>query len=504
MMWRFRVLVTLILLFVLTIFIRTYRLGERLEFLGDQGSTAVILYEAIKAGRIPLVGPEVSIGLRPGPIFYYLIMPLYFLSKFNPYSMVIPMIVLASFTVLLLWYSVSILTNRWVATGISFVYVLSPVVDRQSVSIWNPSSIPFFVALLIFSLIKIYKQKNFRYYILAGFTLGASVQLHYTNAIHIIFVVLLSCIEFIRSIRQKNAQNTLKWQLAGLCSFFFILLPYIYYQWIHEFEDIKNLLLYILFPEDISSSVASTYSHGLWLGIELVRNVIPVRQAIGIILVKILLVIMVFIRGGKWGRVFTLWTLFGIVPIVLYRGALFEHYVYFLNLLPYFMLSIVLYRIIPGNHRHLVLFICIALSIWQRMYWSVSPIQYNNDIVRTESVVKTMVDLAHGRDYSFTLLTSRSFSDYHYRFFMTKQSNKPRFIYDEDYPVLFLICEIGPCPSVDSLLESNIIHVFCYDHHCKPLYPDKRLDGFRVSNSYKVRDTHIYMLTKSLIDSATQ
>ena len=79
---------------VLAGFLRLYGIGDHAEFLADQGSAGVVIYDWYKSGEIPLVGPTTSTGQRPGPAYYYLIALPFILSNFNP---VVPAIVFAIF-----------------------------------------------------------------------------------------------------------------------------------------------------------------------------------------------------------------------------------------------------------------------------------------------------------------------------------------------------------------------------------------------------------------------
>ena len=69
------ILIVLLLAFVL----RTYRIGELLDFHYDQGRDALVIWDLINKGKLFLIGPTTGLaGVFRGPFYYYLIAPFYF------------------------------------------------------------------------------------------------------------------------------------------------------------------------------------------------------------------------------------------------------------------------------------------------------------------------------------------------------------------------------------------------------------------------------------------
>lgn len=74
----------LILLTLVGAGLRLYRLEASLQFLGDQGRDALVMYRLIK-GDWPFIGPITSVGnFYLGPLYYYLMAPFLWLSGYNP------------------------------------------------------------------------------------------------------------------------------------------------------------------------------------------------------------------------------------------------------------------------------------------------------------------------------------------------------------------------------------------------------------------------------------
>ena len=127
-------------------FLRLYRIGEYMTFLGDEGRDVIVVRRLLVNFDPILVGPGTSIGnMYLGPIYYYMIAP--FLWLFN-YSPVGPSVMVALFsvaTIFLTWF----VAREWFGKLAAFVaalfFAVSPTTIIFSKSSWNPNIMPFFV-----------------------------------------------------------------------------------------------------------------------------------------------------------------------------------------------------------------------------------------------------------------------------------------------------------------------------------------------------------------------
>lgn len=72
------------LLIILTAsFLRLYKIGAYMTFLGDEGRDVIVARE-ILSGNLTLLGPRASAGDFFGPIYYYMIAPFLFLMCYDP------------------------------------------------------------------------------------------------------------------------------------------------------------------------------------------------------------------------------------------------------------------------------------------------------------------------------------------------------------------------------------------------------------------------------------
>src|SRR3972149_5608242 len=171
----------IVLLVVIAAFPRLDRIWDHPEFLADQGSAGVIIYESLKSRTVPLVGPAVSFGQRPGTLFYYLVGPPLVLSNFNPVAPAIFFALISLLGVYVLFLVGRQLWGFWLGWLMGLLYAVSPLLVAQNRTAWNPAPIPTLVILLIFCFIKIIRTVKVWFFSGGGLIAGGLVQHHYTN-----------------------------------------------------------------------------------------------------------------------------------------------------------------------------------------------------------------------------------------------------------------------------------------------------------------------------------
>ena len=108
--------------------LRLYRIGDYMNFLGDEGRDALVVYNILH-GKLTLLGPTSSVGgFFLGPIYYYFSAPFLFLSKFDPVG---PAIMVALFGIATVWLVYKLgetVFNKNVGLISAFLYAISPTV----------------------------------------------------------------------------------------------------------------------------------------------------------------------------------------------------------------------------------------------------------------------------------------------------------------------------------------------------------------------------------------
>lgn len=474
-----------ILLTILSIaaFLRLWHIGRAMEFLGDQGSAAVVIMDAWQQKILPLVGPTVSLGIRPGPLYYYLIAPWLILSGFNPVSVSVFFAAVGVLTVWLLYLVSKRLCGRDVGLIVAGLYAISPAVVTASRMMWNPTAIPFFVVLMIFTVLKQRDTQQYRYAVLTGLMAGCLVQLHYTT------LIVSGCLLAVQVFLWKRIHKHIRVKHIvfgiGLWGFGFLLslFPFLYSEWINNFPNIRELLLMLLGEgSPVSDSLRSEPAVAYGFSLELFRNVIPFMWNIPVWLLQVVFLAIAVMRGSRWGKIFACVYIVGILVMSRYSGPMFSHYFYFLLPIPFIITGFVFSEVGSRSGKTVLWSAGVLLLVWVGI-GNLRPHQYPDDIARTSESTQRMITAAANKPFSFTLTRSRSFSDFHYRFYFQLFKVSPFHIADTSYPILFLVCEQLPCPTHEELERPRILNTMCSDHHCSGRYPEIFFDDWEYTST---------------------
>ncbi len=193
--------------------------------------------DQISQGHFPLLGPpSMQANFRFGPIYYYLLSPLFILFSHQPFSLLLSGVLLYSagaifcYKLFRLWFSQSfpaILGAVFYTISIYGFYLTS--------FISNPNFLPVFVLAFYYFLTKILQgSQKFLDYILLGIVFGIAAQLHTTAAV----VLLLSGFFplLLKTGRQKFSLN-----LATFISILFTFTPYLIYELNHRWQNLASL-----------------------------------------------------------------------------------------------------------------------------------------------------------------------------------------------------------------------------------------------------------------------
>lgn len=442
-----------------------YRISELTEFLGDQGRTGIHIYETWNNKTLPLVGPTVLSGQHLGPVFYYLIAPSFVLTGFNPVMPAVFTALLGVGAVGLLWWLARELFGWRIATIIAALWAVSPQIVASDRVLWEPNIIPFFIFLYLAALFK-------NWGMIAGIALGILVQLHYPNFLFIGLTLLFYV-----------SQKKYKTLIGAVLGFFLILLPFVIYESAHGFEDITGVF------RNFSSGGAALPKRQILANIldysgRVMRRVSPIPA--GWEAGALLVLAGSFFKPTVWKVFIGLWFAAGIAAMSLYRGVVFDHYLFFLLPAAFLLFGFLLSQI---NKKLSLLIVCI-LALFHLSKTDI----FNpgvNDIVRIKSVSQEIIRQVGSKPFSFGLIGSRSFSDLHYRYFFLTSGITPEPILAETYDNLFLVCESNSCPEMNGRIK-----ILCYDAHCSGEYPKIDLALWKIGAVTDIQGAKLYVLKR--------
>lgn len=174
--WNSRWLLLSIL--ILAIFLRVYNIPQTLLFHFDQGYHGLAIRDIWETKRIALLGHKTDVeGIFHGSFFYYLMLPLYLLSGWNPVGVSIILAILDGLTVIFIFLLGKELFGRQVGMLAALFYAISYSLISYSRWLSNVTPIPFFSTFYFYFLVKTILGKT-KYLPLAGLSLGIVAQLN--------------------------------------------------------------------------------------------------------------------------------------------------------------------------------------------------------------------------------------------------------------------------------------------------------------------------------------
>ena len=143
----------LILIILLGLFLRFYRLSETAMFIGDQARDYFVARDLLLNHKFPLIGPQTSIPwLHQGPFFYYFLAFFLWIGKFDPIWPVYGTALFGVLAIYLIYVLGKKLFDEKAGLLAAFFYAISPYAILQSRISLHPSILPVFVILFLMAL----------------------------------------------------------------------------------------------------------------------------------------------------------------------------------------------------------------------------------------------------------------------------------------------------------------------------------------------------------------
>ncbi len=446
--------IVLIVILLIAAYLRLWRIGDYMSFLGDEGRDVLVVKRMIVDHKFTLLGPVTSVGLMHlGPMYYYFMVPFLLLFRLDPVGPAVMVALFSLAAIVLLWKtSVEFFDSRTAFISAT-LYALSPLVITYSHSSWNPNILPFWSLLIIYSLLKVYVKKQYLYLMVTGLALGVVVQLHYVALVFIpiIFVVL--------AMTRFNMPR--KYLLYGLLAGLLVYSPYILFEFRHDFINTKTVFEFVTRMGNRATFSPGTLGYKFWdLSVRLFWRLIVIKNAqlsIFLMLVSLGLGAYFLLQKSKSAfrsavSVLVVWYLVGIGLLSLYMGSIYDYYLMFAFPLP-FLLTGASFSYLTRK-RSAAIFAIVAFGFITYFQIKVTPIlkEPNRLAAQAKDIAQFIIGQAHNQPYNFALIAGMN-SDHAYRYFLEISGNPPIEIKNqvEDppratvAPQLFVVCEEKIC-----------------------------------------------------------
>ena len=444
--------VLLILILLLALFLRLYRIGDFMTFLGDEGRDVRIVRDLVTKGNLVFIGPQTSIGnMYLGPLYYYLMAPALLLSRLSPIGPAIAVALIGTLTVWLTWFVGRVWFSKSAGIVAALLYAVSPVAIIYSRSSWNPNPMPLFSLLCIWGIYEVWRNKKYFWLSLVGIFFAFALQMHYLGLLLIPVLGLFwlfTLISINKSKDLKSKKSFLRFSLFGFLSFLILMSPLLLFDIKHQWLNFNAFRAFFTDRQTTVNLNPVRSDRFLPTILMTVSDMVLARQTLlapFTAIIVFILSILVFIKS-KWQtslKLLFVWLGFAILGLSVYKQHVYVHYLGFIYPAIYLLIGSILGFLIEKN---LVLKIfSLTLVIFLFSYSLIfSPVKEspNRQLWRTSAAVDLIIQESKGEPFNFGLIAKQNY-DESYRYFL--ENKKANLVRGEERIVdqLFVICEDG-------------------------------------------------------------
>ncbi len=436
--------ILLIIILFTAAFLRLYKIGDYMTFLGDEGRDVLVVYNILH-GKFTLLGPTSSVGgFFLGPIYYYFMAPFLWLFNYDPVGPAVMVGLFGVLTVYLIYRIGNEFFDKKAGLVAASLYAISPLVIAYSRSSWNPNLMPFFSLLTLYVLYKGVKSNTLYLFGVVGVLLGILMQLHYLS----LFVGVIVGVYIFFT--QRNIVKTIPKYLLVFGGFLVGWSPFLAFEARHGFLNIQSIIKFI-FVSPAVGGASGNYVMTAWnvlfrLFARLVTKYPPPEQvsarahvdiAVWYYLTIVLLVVSLGIflyqyrkifqeKSEKWfsRSLILVWLLVGVLMFGFYKKSIYDYYFGFMFPLPFLLVGNAFSFL--WNKKSLKVFIIVAFSVLVYINYTGMPFLSlpNRQKEQVKQIAQFVLSKTDNKPYNFALLTLGN-SDHGYRYFLKLAGKDP-------------------------------------------------------------------------------
>ncbi len=244
----------ILVIFIAAIFFGVTDFEKRTIFGWDQARDAQAVFQIIKENKWTLIGPRAvgPDGFFLGPLWFYLLLPFYYLSNLDPIGASVFGILISIATTLSFYLVGKNLFGERIGLISAFIWLPS-----GQIIVWNPILIPFATLIFIFLLSKVISGEK-KYIPLSFLWLGLSLQIHF-QAFYFLVPLIFSLVFYFR----KKRNLPLKDILIGVILLLLTFLPLIVFDLRHNFLELNSFLNFFFSDKGNEEQLISRLLFGL-------------------------------------------------------------------------------------------------------------------------------------------------------------------------------------------------------------------------------------------------
>lgn len=440
----------IIVVLIVALFLRLYRLPATLTFLEDEGRDLLIVHRMLDTFRPVLLGPQTSTGnMYLGPLYYYLITPALFLARMNPLGPAAFIGLTGVLTVYLLYLFGTKWFGKLSGMVVAIMYAVLPLPVIFTRNSWNPNLAPLFSLLMLWYLVKIIEEKSSsaKSYFILGILGGAIVQTHYMTLLLLVGVGV-TLIYYLR----KNWSKLIRGVVFAFVGFLITLSPFIVFEIRNDFVNTHAITRFIEAKEE--KNIRYQLPASLWFNkVESTTTRLfsslfgrdalttdPARTTLTSIIVIVLLLGLLssFKKHDQASRTSRILFLTFLIPLVLtgiYQENIHLHYLGF-----FFPL---VYLLVARSRLSIPLVLGCLIYVTPQLAGYLSG-SGTNQVIRAQEVADYVINASQNKPYNLISASGTHTTPYLY---FTAISGHPPTI--STVSTVFLVCQGRPCSDED-------------------------------------------------------
>lgn len=224
----------LLLILLVGFFLRAYHPLTLFQYGHDQDLIGWFVRDVILNHHLRLIGQETSShGIFIGPYFYYLLIPFYLLTHFDPAGTLFLSIILGIFTIWSIYFTFRKIFSEHVGLVGALVYALSTLIVFTDREVDPTQPVMLWTVWFLFTLDGVMKQKKYAYPLL-GILIGL------IWSINLQLVILLPLV-LLAQIFSKRKLVT-KELVVGILIAVILNIPFVAFEVRHGFQQTKSLI----------------------------------------------------------------------------------------------------------------------------------------------------------------------------------------------------------------------------------------------------------------------
>ena len=431
----------LVIILALSAFLRLYKIGEYMTFLGDEGRDMIIVRRFLVEFHPPLIGPGTSVGsMYLGPLYYYMMAIPVLLANFSPVGPAVMVAILGVLTVFLIWFIGREWFGKIAGLVSALLYAISPTIIIFSRSSWNPNIMPFFSLLSIYAIWKVWKEKEYKWMIVLGISLAFVLQSHYLG-------LLLIPTLFIFWLMSPPPKY---YSLFAVSLFTILMSPLLFFDLRHGWTNLKAIEAFFTTNKDIGFSVSHYFSNVSSVLTMISANLISAKNIfLSFSTLALFLLVLIWVYKNKKFKsalgILVIWMITGILGISLYKGPIYDHYLGFLFPAPFLILGAVAQNIIKNKVWGLIFGVYLLSLVFVNSVNSPVLSAPNMQMPRAITVARVIEEKANGERFNLATISDLNNRDVYKYFLMiwgdkvvdTDPSSTQFTVTDQ----LFVVCE---------------------------------------------------------------